>query len=138
MLKSFLRLFGSGRLPPDGYRQIEPDRDPFLVESVVASVTYRNFRSPRRYASWKRQWFLGSIAVSKHRVVGYRNRSCLVNVPFDDPRIREIDWSVEQQDRLLLRFDASLFQPTWSGELELCFKTDNAVELLSLIESRIQ
>ncbi len=138
MLKYFLSLFGSGRLPADGYRQIEPDRDPYIVESVVVSVTYRNFRSPRRYSSWRRKWFLGSLAVSKHGVVGYRFRSRLVNVPFDDPRIREIHWSVEQPDCLLLAFDASLFQPTWSGELEIRFMTEEADELLSLIESRIK
>jgi hypothetical protein len=133
-----LRLFGSGRLPADGYRQIEPDRDPYIVESVVVSVTYRNFRAPRRYSSWKRQWFLGSLAVSKQRVVGYAYRGRLVNVPFDDPRIREIQWSVEQPHGLLLAFDASLFQPAWSGELEMRFMTEDVGTLLSLIESRIQ
>jgi hypothetical protein len=46
MLKFFLRLFGSGRLPADGYRQIEPDWDPYIVQSLVVSVTYRNFRAP--------------------------------------------------------------------------------------------
>lgn len=138
MLRYMLRPFGSGRLPDEGYRQIEPDRDPYIVESMMVSVTYRNFRSPTRYSSWRRQWFLGSLAVSKHRVVGYRFRDCLVNVPFDDPRIRDINWSVEHPDCLLLSFDASLFQPTWSGHLEFRFKTEDAAKLLSLIESSIQ
>jgi hypothetical protein len=61
-----------------------------------------------------------------------------VNVPFDDLRIREIRWSVEQQNGLLLTFDASLFQPTSSGELKIRFMTEDVGKLLSLIESRIQ
>ncbi|MBI2481561.1 MAG: hypothetical protein HYV60_23840, partial [Planctomycetia bacterium] len=126
MLKYFLRLLGTGRLPEDGYRQLEPDRDLYVVESLVGSITFRNFRAPGRYSLWKRQWFLGSLAVSKSRVVAYRFRTCLVNVPFDDPRIRQIQWTVEPQNCLVLTFDAALFQPTWSGQIEIRLATEDA------------
>ena len=137
MLKRFLRLIGSGRFPADGYQRIAPDRDASIVESLIVSITFRNFRASGRYSSWRRNWFLGSLAVSKHLVVGYRFQSLLVNVAFDDPRIREIQWSVERDNCLLLAFDASLFQPTWSGELEIRFLTEDAGKLLCLIESSI-
>lgn len=39
---------------------------------------------------------------------------------------------------LVLTFDATLFQPTWSGQLEIRFTTEDACELLALIEARMQ
>jgi len=123
MLKHFLRLFGSGRLPPEGRRLVESDRNPFLVESIVGSITFRYFRAPGRYSSWRRQWFLGSLALTKSRIVAYRYRSRLVNIPFDDPRIRQVKFAFENQECLSLTHDASLFHPSRDGEIEIRLTT---------------
>ena len=138
MLKFFLRLFGSGRLPPDGRRLIEPDQNPFIAEAIVGSVTFRNFRAPGRYSSWRRQWFLGSLGLTKKRFIAYRYRSCLVNIPYDDPRIAQVEFAVENQENLSIRHDASLFHPSWAGEIEIRFTTADAQHILSLIESAIR
>ncbi|MCA9125286.1 MAG: hypothetical protein H6822_11485 [Planctomycetaceae bacterium] len=39
MIGYFLRRFGRGRLPTEGYQQIEPDSDPVIAESIVVSVS---------------------------------------------------------------------------------------------------
>lgn len=137
MLESLLRLSGSGRLPTDGCRLVESDRDSFTAESIVGSITFRNFRSPGRYSSWRRQWFLGSLAVTNNRIVAYRQRSRLVNIPFDDPRIGQMEFSGQNQDCLSIRHDASLFHPSWTGDIEIRFTTIDAQYMLSLIESGI-
>ncbi len=136
--KCFLRLFGSGRLPPDGASLIAADLSALIAESLVCSITFVNFRAPGRYSSWRRQWFLGSLAVAKDRLVAYRYGKCLVNVPWDDPRVREIKFSVPQPSCLLLAYDASLFQPTWSGIIELRFTTGDAERVLRAIEAGIR
>ena len=113
---------------------VEPDQNPFIAESIVGSITFRNFRKPGRYSLWRRQWFLGSLAVTKSRIVVYRYRSRLVNIPFDDPRIHKVEFSVEHQECLSIRHDASLFHPSWAGEIEIRFTTVDAQHMLSLIK----
>lgn len=136
--KWFLRLFGSGRLPPEGASLIAADPNPLIAESLVCSITFVNFRAPGRYSAWRRQWFLGSLAVAKDRLVAYRYRRRLVNVPWDDPRIRQIKFSVPQPSCLSLAYDARLFQPTWSGTMELRFATADAERILNAIEAGIR
>lgn len=134
----FLRLFGSGRLPPEGASLIAGDSSVLFAESLVCSITLVHFRAPGRYASWRRQWFLGSLAVLKDRLVAYRYGKHLVNVAWDDSRIRQINFSAPRPDCLLLTHDASLFQPTWSGIIELRFTTGDAERFLSDIEANIR
>lgn len=135
--KWFLRLFGSGRLPLEGANLIAADPSALVAESLVCSITFVNFRAPGRYSAWRRQWFLGSLAVAKDRLVAYRYRKRLVNVAWDDPRVRQIKFSVPQPGCLLLAHDASLFQPTWSGNIELRFTTADADRVLRAIEAGV-
>jgi len=137
MGKWFLRLFGSGRLPAEGARLIAADPTALVAESLVCSVTVVNFRAPGRYSAWRRQWFLGSLAVAKDRLAAYRYRQRLVNVPWDDPRLRQIKFSVPEPGCLLLAYEASLFQPTWSGTIELRFTTAEADRILRAIEASV-
>lgn len=136
--KLFLRLFGSGRLPAEGASLIAGDPTALVAESLVGSVTVVNFRAPGRYSSWRRQWFLGSLAVTKDRLVAYRYCKRLVNVPWDDPRVQQIKFSVPKPGCLLLAYDASLFQPTWSGIIELRFTTADADRVLRAIEAGLR
>ena len=136
--KFFLRLFGSGRLPPDGARLVGADPQTLIAESLVGSITLVNFRAPGRYSAWRRRWFLGSLAVAKDRLVAYRYGKRLVNVLWDDPRVRQIKFSVPQPSCLLLAYDASLFQPTWTGTIEIRFTTPDAERALTAIEAGIR
>ena len=136
--KCFLRLFGSGRLPPDGARLIEADPSALIAEALVGSITLVNFRAPGRYSLWRRRWFLGSLAVAKDRLVAYRYGKRLVNVPWDDPRVRQITFSVPEPGCLSLAYDASLFQPAWTGSIEIRFTTADAERALTAIEAGIR
>ena len=136
--KHFLRLFGSGRLPPDSVRLVEADPSGFIAESLVCSITFRNVRAPGKYFWRRRQWFLGALAVTQKRVVAYRNRKCLVNVPWDDPRVRQIKFSVPYPGCLSLAYEASLFQPIWAGSIEIRFTTADAEHALMAIEAGLR
>jgi hypothetical protein len=70
MTKSLLyRLFGIGKIP-DALR-IQPQSEGMVLldEGVKGSVTYRNFHAPGRRDAWRRQWYTGSIALTKMRLV---------------------------------------------------------------------
>ncbi len=135
MLKYLLRLLGSGRLPREGLRLAEAEQCRVLVESMVGSITFRNFRAPGKRSSWRRRWFLGSLAISDKRVLVYRYGSCLVNLPLSDRRFDSLDFSTETAGVLSILHDAALFQPSWSGEIEICFQTPEAMHICSTLAS---
>jgi hypothetical protein len=66
MAKSLLlRLFGVGRIPAALMFQLQSEGIVLLDEGVKASVTYRNFSAPGKRFGWRRQWFAGSIAMTR-------------------------------------------------------------------------
>src|SRR5436305_6861747 len=116
----FYRLFGLGKVP-------KLLNDTLRIEGIVASdegvpgsVTYRDFRAPGKYSSWKKQGFVGSVVVTNVRLVALMYSNFAVNIPFTDERIRHLQISVEG-DRLLIAFDPKLFHDNWSGRLNIVF-----------------
>lgn len=126
-MKSLMyRLFGVGKIPASLTAQLKNERLVLLDEGIKGSVTYLNFRSPQRIASWKKQWHTAAIALTEVRLVGLRFSQTIINVPLTDERLRRMQFSVEASDALLVSFDAALFQPDWSGTIEYRFRTPQA------------
>jgi hypothetical protein len=93
-------------------------------------MTFRNFRSPGMYYSWRKVLITSLIALTKTRLLALKGSSPIINVPFTDERLRQMKFSLEGEKTLLVAFDANLFQPEWSGEIEYRFKTPQAREFL--------
>ncbi len=132
MSKTFLyRFFGLGKLPAPVLAPFEKEGIVLLDEGIRATITYRNFRAPGRYSNWKRQWFSSAIILTKKRLFALRLRSEIINVAFTDERFRQMQFSVEEPETLLVAYDASLFQADSSGTIEYRFQTPHAKDLLS-------
>jgi hypothetical protein len=131
MKKTLLhRLFGLGKIP-EAYRAALTSEGVLLSdEGVKGSVTYRNFRSPQRYASWKRQWYTASIALTKTRLAAFSYSSPIIDVSITDARFRRMQFSLEDATTLLVSFDASLFHHDWSGTIDYRFQTPHAQAFL--------
>ncbi len=138
MLRLLLRLFGSGRLPREAVKVVQVEHCRLIAQQLVGSVTMRNVSAPQRRSSWRRQWFLGSLAVSDKRVLVYRYGTCLLNVQFDDHRLREIDFSAEKSGVVAIVYNLELFQPRSSGEIEISFRTPEAMTVCSAIVAGLQ
>lgn len=124
MSKSLLyRLFGAGKIPAQYRDAIRNEGVIVSDEGVKGSVTYKNFRSPTRYANWKRQWYPASIALTNTRLLAFAFSSPTIDVSLTDERFRQIQFSLEDENTLLAAFAASLFHNDWSGNLEYRFKT---------------
>ena len=137
MTKSLLyRLFGAGKIPEQLAAQLKGEGIVLLDEGVKGSVTYRDFRSPVRYANWKRQWYTASIALTEVRLLGLRYSQTIINVPLTDERIRRMQFSQERSDTLLVAFDAALFHDDWSGKIEYRFRTMQAQDFLDKLRER--
>ena len=126
------RLFGVGRIPKLLNDTLHIEGIVVSDEGVPGSVTYRDFRAPGKYFSWKKQAFVGSVVVTNNRLVALMYSNFAVNVPFTDARIRQLQISVEG-DRLLIAFDPKLFHDNWSGSIEYRFRTSQAADIIKWI-----
>src|SRR5205807_9691134 len=89
MAKSLLyRLFGVGKVPKLLNDTLRIEGIVVSDEGISGSVTYRDFRAPGKYFSWRKQAFVGSIVVTNVRLVALMYSNFAVNVPFSDERIR--------------------------------------------------
>ena len=131
------RLFGVGRIPKLLGDRLRMEGVVIADEGIPGSVTYRDFRAPGRYSSWRKQAFIGSIVVTNIRLVGLMSGRFAVDVPFSDERIRRLQISRER-DRLLIAFDASLFHDDWSGTIEYRYQTSAAAEIIKWIQDLTQ
>ena len=109
--------------------QLQPEGIVLFEEDVKGSMTFRNFRSPGSYYSWRKVLITSLVALTKTRLLALKGSSPIINVPFTDERLRRMKFSLEGERTLLVAFDANLFQPEWSGEIEYRFKTPQARRL---------
>jgi hypothetical protein len=110
--------------------KLQPEGIVLFEEDVKGSMTFRNFRSPGTYYSWRKVLITSLIALTKARLLALKGSSPIINVPFTDERLRQMKFSLEGEKTLLVAFDANLFQPEWSGEIEYRFHTTQAQEFL--------
>lgn len=113
--------------------QLQPEGIVLFEEDVKGSMTFRNFRSPGRYYSWRKVLITSLIALTKTRLLALKGSSPIIDVPFTDERLRQMKFSLEGEKTLLVAFDANLFQPDWSGEIEYRFKTSQAQRFWRLL-----
>lgn len=131
------RLFGIGKIPVHLAATLKREGILVLDEGIRGSVTYRNFRSPQRYANWKRQWYTASIALTQVRLVALRYSAPILDVPLTDERLRGLQFSLEGDDTLRVAFDAALFHDDWSGTIEYRFRTPQAKVFLDTLRQRV-
>jgi hypothetical protein len=131
MQKTLLhRLFGWGRIPKRYAPTLHDEGILLLDEGIGGSVTYRNFRAPGRYHSWKRSWFTGSIVLTGRTFAAFALFKPLIYVPLDHENLSELCCSIEESGALLVEYDASAFDEKASGTVECRFKTPIAREFL--------
>lgn len=129
-------LLGSGRLPDSLRPALEAEGIELLTEEVPATITWENFRSPNRISMWKRQWFRSAIALTPRRIVVCRGAYKLIDVPFDDAKIRHLHIAQEEPDCLRIAYDAAALRPNESGTITLRFTTPEAGAIAKSIERR--
>jgi hypothetical protein len=131
MSKTLLyRLFGVGKMPWQWRSTIELEGIVLFDEGIGGSITYRDFSAPGRRSSWRKVAFSGSIALTKTRLLALQYANPAIDVPLDDPRLKQIQFSVEGEGKLLVAFNANLFHNDWSGTIEYRFRTELVRELL--------
>lgn len=136
MSKSLLyRLFGLGKIPGGLRAELEREGVLFMEEGLRGSATFRHFRSPGRRSHWRRTWYPSSLVLTKQRVLALAYSNPIIDVPLTDERLRRMQFTREEGDRLSVAFDASLFHDDWSGTIEYRFRTPLASRFIELLRA---
>ena len=75
-----------------------------------------------------------TIAVTRQRLVVREGRRPMVDVPWTDPRVAELDCALDG-DRLLITFDAGVFRADSGGTVEIRAHCADPRSALTLIDS---
>jgi hypothetical protein len=127
-------LLGSGRLSADLRASLAAEGIVLLEEGLSGSVTYRNYRSPRFAASWRKMAFTGAIAITGQRFVVAASRGGKpVDVPLTHELRRAVTVRTDRSDRVVFTVDPSAFDPRKSGTVEVRLRTPRAPEVAALL-----
>ena len=110
--------------------KLEPENIVLSEENLGGSMTFRNFRRPGAYTNWQKIGISALLALTQKRLLALKGSVPIIDVPLSDARLRQMKFSLEGEDKLSVAFDANLFQPDWSGEIEYRFRTARAREFL--------
>lgn len=110
--------------------RLEPEGIIFFEEDVKGSMTFRNFRSPGRYDSWRKTLVTTLLILTEKKIIALKGSNPIIDVPLNDPRLKQMNFSLENETTLIVAFVANLFHSDWSGEIEYRFKTPKAKEFL--------
>lgn len=128
------RLFGIGRLPPAMTPILEQEGIVLSDEGLRGSMTFRNFRAPGRRYSYRKNWFSGSLVVTRLRFAGFAFSRPVLNVPLDGPHLAMLDCSLGKTPSILrVAFDSADFHDDWSGAIVCRFRTPRARQYLEQI-----
>ncbi len=106
-------------------------------EWIKSKITFRNYKAPGKRFLYKTVWLRSCIVLTKKRFFATAYTKLAIDVPLADERFRKMEFTVEDDGRLLVTFDASLFQPTWSGTLEYRFVTGHASQFATAIQQEM-
>ncbi|MDH3713868.1 MAG: hypothetical protein OET44_08495 [Gammaproteobacteria bacterium] len=135
MSKSFLyRLFGIGKIPEHALQQIRKEGVVLQDEGIGGSVTLRKFRAPGKRFSWRRNWFSGSVVLTREHFLAFKFSQPVVGVAWHDHKLKALNCFLVNENTLCVAFDASTFRDDWSGDIELRFTTPLAQSFLQKIK----
>lgn len=115
------QILGLGKIPAADRQALESEGIEVDEEGRWVSITYVNYRAPGKAFLKRRQWVIGSLVITKQRLVGYLFSRRLFNLPLNDADLAKFKIVVEDGRRLCLCGDAADFNSNQSGRLEFRF-----------------
>jgi hypothetical protein len=104
-----------------------------LEEGLTGSITYRNYRVPGQYSSWRKAAVSGAVAVTPQRLVVWAGKGKHIDIPLAGPWRDALEVTAEQGDRICFAYDAARFSPSRSGTVQVRLRTPNAARIAALL-----
>jgi hypothetical protein len=127
-------LAGAGRFSPEQRAELEAEGAEIIEDGLKGSITWRDYRAPGRYSSWRKKGVYVAIALTPRRLLVQRTGGKEIDVPFDHPGFAAIEPSLDEPDRLCLAFDPAAFDPRASGRIEVRLSTPQAGRIVERLQ----
>ena len=138
MSKTFLyRIFKIGEIPQNLRSQINREGIVLQEEGIGGSVTFKKIRAPGKYHGWRRNWFSGSIVLTREHFLAFQFTKPIIGVSWNHEKINCLNCFLENENTLCVEFDAGNFNENWSGDVTVKFSTPLARLFLENIEQLI-
>ena len=130
----FYKLFGWGKIPEAMLPILQQEGIVLGEEGLSGTVYFKNFRAPGKRYSRRISWFSGSIVLTKKRLAAWSFSKSIINVPVDSAPFNALHFSLKDERTLRIRFDSSLFNEQWSGDIEYRLKVSQPRLFLEHLE----
>ncbi len=130
------RWFGLGKIPKQAMSILETEGIVYQEEGIPASIGFRNFRSPGRRSGYRRNWFSGSIVLTKFHFLAFAGTKTMIGLSWDDEKLGALSCTMDDKSPLRIDYDASTFNDDWSGQIELFYRSDNTETILGILRNK--
>ena len=124
------RTFKIGGIPKAALSRILTEGVLLSDEGIGGSVTYRNYRAPGKYHGWRRNWFSGSLVMTRESLLAFRYSKPIIGLRWVDGQVGQLHFETDGDNSLSIGFDASVFSEESSGRVEVRFSTAKARSFL--------
>jgi hypothetical protein len=134
-------LLGTGKLKPDLVQELEAEGLVLIEEGCRGSIRYTHFKAPGKRFHGKITGERIALGISEERFVVYcrSGRAELIDSRFSEPRLRELELSVEGSDRVVILVDyARMGEPSVEGKIAIRAQTPRATEIVDQLRRRIE
>jgi hypothetical protein len=128
-------LLGSGRLSDQFRDALSAEGMLLLEEELPGSITYRNYRAPGRYSSWKKEPTSGAIAITASRLVVWTGKSKHIDLPRSGPLRTAVEVTLDGADHVRFGYDAGRFSAERSGQVEVRLRTSQAARIVGFLSA---
>lgn len=132
----FYRWFGFGKTPAKYLELLELEDVIYHEEGLAGHVTMKEIRAPGRRHSWKRNWFTGSIVITRKTFAIFNHFRSLVYVLIDHEKFTDLEIHLDGE-RLQVDFDAGDFMENWTGSVSVQIKIPYASKLNAVLEQAV-
>ena len=138
MKKSILyRLFGIGSIPKKVRPILESEEIILADEGLPGWFITKNLRTPRTFSKYQSSGLIGSLIITKQRLIFYALNKEQINIPLNDPKLAKLQIDVPKMDTIKISFDAADFHENWQGDIEFQIETDKALEFQGILNKII-
>ena len=126
-------LLGAGQMPDTLKAALVADGLVLLEQALAGSVTYRHYRAPGQYSSYRKVAITGAIGISTRRLIVWGARIKQIDMPVSLIAGSGMTIAETQPGRVSFSYDAGRFSPDRSGSVEVRLHTAQAGRIVALL-----
>ncbi len=136
MKKTILyRLFGLGAIPGKLRPVLDSEGIVVADEGIGGRLVTKRVKGPGKRYFNRTEGFSGCLVVTRKRIVCFTYGKRQINISVEDPKIPKLHVTVPMAETVSVSFESSDFRDGWSGEIELRFKTEKALQFRDVLKS---